>query len=156
MSRFKDAEPILAAAERWKHRCLLGEKSLFAERPLWTGPIVQEVRKVHAEAESRDEVVGLLERSSSEAKCLRSEMVWVYRLIQHRSSKGPAKKREEIGYWWKRSGVAFEEDHELLSDTLLGAGVVNTGHGYNIKVWTEIRFFADAMAKWSSAGPKKP
>ena len=150
MSRFKDAEPILAAAERWKHRCLLDEKSLFAERHLWTGPIFQEVREVHAEAKSVDEVIALLERSSPEAKCLRSEMVWVYRLIQHRSSKGPASKREEIGYWWKKSGIAFDEAHELLSDTLLGAGVVNPGQGYNIRVWPELRFFSDAMDEWSS------
>ena len=150
MSRFKDAEPILAAAERWKQRCLLGEKSLFAERPLWTGPVYEEVRKVHAEAETADEVVGLLESASADAKCLRSEMLWVYRLIQHRKSKGPAKKREEIGYWWKNSGRAFAEDHELLSDTLLGAGVVNAGLGYNTLVRKEIRFFANAMFEWSS------
>ena len=150
MSRFQDAEPILAAAERWKQRCLVGEKSLFANRPLWTGPIFQEVRKVHAEAQSVDDVRSGLERASADAKCLRSEMVWVYRLIQHRKNMGPAKKREDIGYWWKRSGRAFEEDHALLSDTLLGAGVVHAGQGYHMRVRTEILFFADRMAKWSS------
>ena len=36
MARFKAAEPILAAAEHWKQRCLLSEGSLFTDRSLWT------------------------------------------------------------------------------------------------------------------------
>ena len=36
MARIKDAEPILAAADVWKDRCLLGEQSLFEDRSLWT------------------------------------------------------------------------------------------------------------------------
>ena len=157
MPRFKDAEQILAAAKQWKHRCLLDEQSLFTDRALWTRPIFRELQALYTEARDDpssgrfvDKLMGQLELASSDAKCLWSEMAWVYRLIQHRKSMGSQKKREWIDYFWNRSGRDFPEDHELLSDTLLGAGVANPGAAYNMQAWREIRFFVIAMLRWLS------
>ena len=157
MARFRDAEPILSAAERWKKRSLLGERSLFTDRPLWTRPIFEELQGLYTEASDDhspdkfvDKLARRLKRASPDPKCLWSEMQWVYRLIQHPKAVGPAKKREWIAYYWIRSGRDFPADHELLSDTLLGAGVVKTGAKFNAEVWREIRFFVVAMLRWSS------
>ena len=42
MPRSKEHEQVLAAAQRWKDQCLLGERSLFTDRSLWTRPNFQE------------------------------------------------------------------------------------------------------------------
>ena len=157
MARFRDAEPILSAAERWKQQSLLGERSLFTDRSFWTRPIFQELQALYTEASDDpspdkpvDKLLRRLELASPDAKCLWSEMQWVYRLIQHPKSMGPAKKREWIADYWNRSGRDIPADHELLSDTLLGAGVVKPGARFNTEVWREVRFFVVAMLRWSS------
>lgn len=91
-----------------------------------------------------------LKLGSPDAKCLWAEMTWVYRLIQRPQSMGAAAKRGRIGEVWKWSARDFPEDHELLSDAMLGAGVVNPGTAYNTLAWMEFRFFVVAMLAWYS------
>lgn len=131
MARFKDAEPILAATDRWKQRCLLGEGSLFTERSLWTRSNFRELHTLYVENlddESDDPFLVKLKRQlgsgSPDAKCLWSEMTWMYHLIQSRRSIGAASKRARISKIWKWSGRYFLEHHPLLDDEVLGAGVV--------------------------------
>ncbi|MDE0072908.1 MAG: AAA family ATPase [Gammaproteobacteria bacterium] len=158
MARFKDAEPILAAVERWKHRCLLGGRSLFTDRALWTRSNFQELQSVYVEnlddTSGGDSFVEKLERqlqsASPDAKCLWAEMTWVYRLIQASGSMGSSRKRATIIQVWEWSGREFPEDHELMSDAVLGAGVVNPGTAYNTRAWAEFRFFVVAMLDWYS------
>jgi len=158
VSRFKDAEPILAAAERWKRQCLLGEKSLFTERSLWTREGFDELSRLYVERIEdglpASSFFGELERTikpgSPDAHCLWAEMTWVYRLIHHSRSMGAAKKRARVGEIWNWSGRDLPEDHDLLSDAVLGAGVANPGAAYNILAWKEFRFFASAMLRWFS------
>ena len=157
MARFKKAAPVLAAAEQWKQRSLLGKQSLFTDRTLWTRPIFEELQAVYTGAAgdpSPDKFVDKLHRrlklASPDPQCLWSELQWVYRLIQDRNAMRPATKRERIADHWNGSGRDFPEDHELLSDTLLGAGVVDTGARYNAEVWREIQFFGVAMLRWTS------
>ncbi len=157
MGRFKRAEPILVAAEHWKRRCLLGERSLFTDRSLWTRSNFQELQEVYVEKlddQSSDSFLVKLKRqlepSSPDAKCLWAELTWVYRLIQNRQSMRPANKRARIVEIWKWSRRDFPEDHELLNDAVLGAGVVTPGTAYNTLAWKEFRFFVVAMLDWSS------
>ena len=158
MSRFKDAEPILAAAERWKRRCLLGEKSLFMERSLWTREGFDELSRLYVESIEDglpasswlNELERTVKPGSPDASCLWAEMTWVYRLIHHSGSMGAAKKRARIGEIWNWSGRDFPGDHDLLGDAVLGAGVANPGAPYNILAWKEFRFFASAMLRWFS------
>ena len=157
MARFKDAETILDAAERWQQRCLIGEGSLFGDRPLWTRSNFEELQALYVENlddQSDDSFQVKLERQlapgSSDAKCLWTEMTWVYRLIQGGWSMGAASKRARISEIWKWSGRDFPKDHELLDDAVLGAGVVNPGTAYNTLAWKEFRFFVVAMLKWFS------
>ena len=162
MSRLKAAEHILTAAEQWKHRCLLGEQSLFTDRPLWTPVNFQELRTRYVENLddlSSDSFLVKLQRqlgpASEDAQCLWAEMTWVYRLIQHPRSMGPANKRKRIGEIWNWSGRDFPEDHQLLGDAVLGTGVVNPGAAYSTLSWKEFRFFVMAMLRWSSLERKE-
>ena len=162
MSRFKDAQPILAAAEQWKQRCLLGARSLFTDRSLWTRANFQQLQAryvEHLDDVSSDSFVVKLQRQlepgSPDAKCLWAEMAWVYHLIQLRQSMGPVKKRGRISEIWKWSERDFPEGHDLLDDAVLGAGVVNPGTAYNTLAWMEFRFFVVAMLRWFSLEPNE-
>jgi len=155
LARFKDAEPILAAGERWKHQCLLRGDSLFTDDSLWTRSNFQELHAVfveNLEHLSEGSFLEKLERqlrpASSDAKCLWAEMTWVYHLIQ--SPMGPETKRRRIAYIWVWSERDFPADHELLSDAILGSGVVQPGPAYGTHAWRELRFFTVAMRNWSS------
>ena len=157
MARFKDAEPILGAVEHWKLRCLLGERSLFTDRALWTRSNFQELQSAYVEKlddASGDSFLVKLERqlqsASPDAKCLWAEMTWVYHLIRSPGSMGADSKRRRIADVWNWSERDFPEDHELLSDAVLGAGVVNPGAAFNTLEWKEFEFFAVAMLEWSS------
>ncbi|MYE92016.1 MAG: hypothetical protein F4238_01500, partial [Gemmatimonadetes bacterium] len=157
MARFDDAETILIAAAAWWQRCLIGEGSLFTDRPLWTHSSFRELHTLYVEKlddESGDSFLVKLKRQldpgSSDAKCLWAEMTWVYRLIQGRWSMGAATKRSRISEIWQWSGRDFPQGHKLLDETVLGAGVVNPGTAYNTLAWMEYRFFVVAMLKWYS------
>ena len=156
MARLKEHVQILAAAECWRDRCLLDERSLFADWSLWTRPNFQELHSLFVENpdESKDPFLAKLQRQlspgSPDAKCLWAEMTWLYRLIQDRRSMKPETKRDQIAEAWRWSGRDFPEDHELLSDRVLRAGVINPGTGYNTHAWMEFRFFVVAMIAWFS------
>ena len=158
MSRFKDAVTILAAAERWKRRCLLDEKSLFTERSLWTREGFDELSRLYVESIENglpatsflDELERTVKPGSPDASCLWSEMTWVYLLIHRPGSMGAAKKRSKIGDIWNWSGRDFPEDHELLNEAVLGAGVAHPGPAYTVHEWREFRFFASGMLRWFS------
>ena len=162
MARFKDAEPILAATERWKNRCLLGGRSVFTDRSLWTRSNFEELQSVYVENLddlSKDSFQTKLERqlkpASRDAKCLWAEMTWVYRLIQASGSMGSSRKRATIIQVWEWSGRDFPGDHQLMSDAVLGAGVVNPSTAYNTLAWAEFRFFVVAMLDWFSLAPNE-
>ena len=70
MSRFKDAETVLAAAEEWRRRCLLDGGSLFTERALWTQSNFDELRTLYVENlddESSDKFLTKLKRQLGRA-----------------------------------------------------------------------------------------
>ncbi len=158
MSRFKNAEPILAAAECWKRQCLLGAKSLFTERFLWTREGFDELDELYVEKTKNglpvaSFVSGLeprLKLGSPDASCLWAEMTWVYHLIQNSESMKAVTKRDRIREIWNWSGRDFPADHDLLTDAVLGKGVDNPGAAYNVSSWKEFRFFAAAMLRWFS------
>ena len=158
VSRFKRAEPMLAAAERWKRRCLLDKKSLFTERSLWTREGFDELRRLYVESIENglpatsflDELERTVKPGSPDASCLWAEMTWVYLLIHRPGSMGAAKKRSQIGNIWNWSGREFPEDHELLNDAVLEAGVAHPGPAYAVHAWREFRFFTSGMLRWFS------
>ena len=158
MSRFKDAEEILAAAAVWKQRCLLQAQSLFTDRLLWTRERFDELRLLFIENEdvgSRSFLEKLRDQlapGSRDAKCLWAEMAWVYRLIVRSSSIRADTKLAQIREIWGWSGRDSElsSDHRLLRDEVLEGGVADPGTAYNTHMWSEYRFFVTAMLDWFS------
>lgn len=153
----KDAESILAATEHWKRRCLIGERSVFTDRSLWTRSNFQELQVAyvanldHGSSNPFMEMLqDRLKSASPDAKCLWAEMTWMYRLIQGPWSMGPEAKRKQIATIWNWSGRDFPEDHELLNDSVLGAGILTPGNPWDIYAWKEFSFFVVAMDEWFS------
>lgn len=161
MSRAKEYEGVLDAAEQWKERCFLGAGSLLTDRALWTRENFEELYKLYVEnpdesgAKFIDKLQRQLEPGSPDAKCLWAEMAWVYYLIPAPEAMTPDTKRSRIGQIWAWSGRDLPRNHALLSDSTLGAGVVNPGTAYNTYAWKEFVFFVDAMRTWFSLGPHK-
>ncbi len=156
MARFKDAEPILRAAEHWKTRCLLDRKSLFTQRSLWTRENFEEFRRLYVDRPlvGQESFLWKLEQQlapgSKRIACLWAEMDWLYRLVVSRAAQGPEKKRESIRHIWQWSGEDFPEKHDLLSDRVLGAGVLRPGRAFYSLAWKEYHFFGLAMHDWFS------
>ena len=149
----KKAESILAAAEQWKRRCLIGEGSVFTDRSLWTRSNFQELQVAYLanlDRESSNPFMEMLQRqlrsTSPDAKCLWAEMTWMYRLIQ--GSMGAEAKRKQIATIWNWSGRDFPEGHELLKGSVLGAGILTPGNAWDTHAWREFRFFVVAMDEW--------
>ena len=149
MPRFKEHEQVLAAAQRWKDRCLLGERSLFTDRPLWTRARFQELLPLFAE-NLDDLYERVLALDSPDAKCLWAEITWLYHLIEHTGSKGPETKKRRIAEVWRSSGRDFPEGHDLLTDVVLSAGILDPGRAYFRHRWREYHFFVVAMLDWFS------
>ncbi|MCZ0943402.1 MAG: AAA family ATPase [Gammaproteobacteria bacterium] len=156
MSRAKEFEEVLNAAEVWKQRCLLGAGSLFTDQALWTRKNFDELYKLYvdnpdeSEGKFLEKLKRQLDPGSPDAKCLWAEMAWVYQLTQGPESLKPATKRDRIARIWGWSGRVLPESHELLSDSVLGAGRVRTGVGWNTDAWLGYVFFVDAMRNWFS------
>ena len=154
MARLKEHKQILPAAEHWKQRCLLGQRSLFTDRSLWTRENFEELHALFVANpdESKVSFLAKLERQlspgSPDAKCLWAEMTWLYRLIEYRGSMGPESKRTRIADTWRSSGRDFPEDHNLLTDAVLRGGIVDPGRAFNAHEWREYRFFVVAMIEW--------
>ena len=156
MARFEDAESILAAADVWKDRCLLGQQSLFEDRSLWTLDNFDLLRQLFVDNPIKGPDPFLtklrrqLEPGSADAPCLWAEMAWVYFLIVTSSAMRPATKRNHIHEIWSWSDGALPERHELLKDEVLGGGVAGTGINYLVAQWKEYHFFIVAMLDWFS------
>ncbi len=154
MARFKDAEVILRVAEHWKMRCLLDGESLFTRRSLWTRENFEELRRSYLDrpAVGPESLPWKLEQplgpGSKGIAYLWAEIDWLYRLIVSPTAVGPEKKRESIRRIWQWSGENLPERHDLLSDRVLGGGVLRPGMPFHSLVWMEYRFFGLAMHDW--------
>jgi MoxR-like ATPase len=156
LARFKDAELILRVAEHWKTRCLLEQGSLFTRRSLWTRQNFEEFRQLDVDRPlvGQESFLWKLEQQlapgSKRIACLWAEMDWLYRLIVSPSAQGPVKKRENIRHIWQWSGEDFPEQNDLLSNQVLGGGVLRPGRAFYNLAWKEYHFFGLAMHEWFS------
>lgn len=151
MSRFKNAETILDAAERWKMECLLNGGSLFGEEKLWTNKCFGYLQRYYVEnpnvagSSFIAKLQAQLAPAPPEAKCLGAEISWIYYLIV--SNITPVRKRNRIKRVWEWSGLQFPEEHWAL-DKVLEQGIVNPGVGYLTYQWREYRFIVTMMLDW--------
>ncbi len=155
MSRLKRAEAVLAAAEQWKKRCLLGGGSVFTDEKLWTSENFEQLREHYVEnpdagtEKFHDKLERQLEPASPAAKCLWAEMTWVLYLIVSRDSLRRQTKHDHIKQAWEWSGKDLPGRNWALGD-LLAKGTVNPGTAFNTYKWLEFAFFVDTMGDWFS------
>ena len=151
MSRLKQAEPILHAAEQWKQQCLLDGGSVFSAENLWNSDNFEILNRFYVErldeGQDRFEVKlkRQLEPAPPESKQLWAEMTWLYFLYPLNMT--PAKKRDRISSIWGWSGTSLIEDHEALSTSVL-TGVGSGGTAYFTHMWREFRFIVTMMTDW--------
>jgi hypothetical protein len=140
----RDTSPILSAANRWIHECLIKDGSVFTrDKALWTLPLVDEV--FHAFVEhpdfSSDDFMTKLRRQvgeiSAPAQQLTAEMLWA--LLLFPSNMKARTKRHQITELWSLSGQPLPQDHSLLRDEVL-VGIGSGGPGFNNYRPNELEF----------------
>ena len=147
--------PPLAAAARWRDRCLRNDGSVFTDRSLWTAENVRHLVRYYTE--NLDEGEGTffekLERqlapAPGSAKQLAAEMFWVMYLILIPRSMHPGTKRRQIRMVWEWSGESLPKAPKQLEEAL-NEGVLHPGTAYNTHRWREFLFFVRAMEAWKS------
>ena len=158
MSRLKRAEAVLAAAEQWKQRCLLGGGSLFTDEKLWTSENFEELRvhfvenPIPGKENFHDKLERQLEPAPPAAKRLWSEMTWVRYLIV--SSLKRQTKIDHIKKVWEWSGESLPDSDWALGD-ILERGAVNPGVAFGTHKWLEFVFFVNTMGAWFSISSHK-
>ena len=155
MSRQKDTEVILKAAEKWKQQCLLDSGSIFSEESLWTRENFDQLR-IHfvdnldyGSGDFYQKLERQLAPSPTEAKHLWAEMTWVYYLIVSSKSLKSETKLKYINRVWEWSGSVLPNDHWALGE-VLAHGIVNAGQAYYQYRWREFQFFITTMLSWFS------
>ena len=154
MSRPKGSEHILAAAESWKTDCLLKEGSLFSSQNLWRIQNFEQLRTLFNEKpDDRPNVPYIsklemqLKPGPSDVKCLWAEMMFIYNLLIYPGAMASATKLKRIRDIWSWSGLNLPEEHDLLTEEVLGGGIINPGAHYKAG-WKEQQFFVSVMCGW--------
>lgn len=146
MSRYCNLpiKPILSAVEQWKQRCIVEQRSLFAEDRIWTAENLEALRQFFVERPDVGDsnflakLQSQLEGAPSEAIRLAAEIAWVMYLFPH-GSMGAKIKRSNIERISLGSGVDLPNDHWALSLPVL-AGIGSTGTFYNTGFWIEFSY----------------
>ena len=145
------AAEVLAAAESWKERCLLGGRSLFTEEALWTQKGLEDLQRCLAKEHDAgeggflDRLEAQLQPAQPRSRQLCAEILWVYYLLIDTVKEDT--KLDRIRTVWEWSGVRLPEDQWTL-DSLLGHGLINPGMNYKIRAQHEIRYLVDLMLGW--------
>jgi len=143
---------VLAAAHRWRERCLLRDGSVFSERRLWTADNLDSLDRYfvrnlnYGEGDFYTKLKAQLAPAPAAAKQLAAEMFWVmFLFVSSKSMKG-ATKRLQIKTVWEWSGESLSSSPELGEP--LENGVGSTGMAFFQLRWMELVFFIDAMRAW--------
>ena len=155
MSRYhfqRNLEPILNASQLWKEVNLLSDGAVFARKPVWTLPYLQDLKQHfidqpdEGDGDFFDKLKRQLDPARSEVKQLAAEMLWFMHLCPDNITK--SKKLGNIRLVWEWSGEPFPEDSDWVAeDILVGAG--DTGQG-NTHRWYDLRFFIHMMIAFKS------
>lgn len=151
MSRYcgeTETGPILEASARWRDVALLGDGSVFTSKHLWTDSNLSELNRYfiqnmdQSDRQFLEKLHDQLEPSSSSAKQLAAEMMWLMYLCP--SSLKATHKREVIQKMWSWSGEPFPQPAPMLADNVL-SGIGSAGPGYNLNLWRELVFLINFM-----------
>jgi 5-methylcytosine-specific restriction protein B len=137
----------LAAAAAWRDQCLVEDRSIFTDAPIWTATVLDELdeRFNRHPDNSKDRFQVKLKRQLAEASphaChLAAEMLWAMSLFP--SNIGPDAKRAAVREAWGWSGQELPQDHPMLDRELL-RGLGSAGPGFLAHRPRELRFFINS------------
>jgi len=137
----KNSAPIIAAAEQWRDRCLIGDRSIFGDTSLWTAEHLAALdqyfvqRPYEGSGSFYEKLQGQLAPAPAPACCLMAEVLWVLFLFP--SNISIETKREGILRVWGWSGEALDPRHPMLADSILN-GIGSAGMGVNTNRWREV------------------
>ena len=157
MSRLDEATKLLAAAESWKERCLLGGGSLFTEEVLWTQKGLEDLQRCLGEGSDAsdgsflDRLEEQLQDAQPRSRQLCAEILWVYYLLI--STVKEDTKRDRIRTVWEWSGMRLPENHWTLGN-VLGKGLIDPGPGYRFHKHREVNYLVDLMLVWFAEVPE--
>ncbi|AHF94175.1 hypothetical protein OPIT5_07650 [Opitutaceae bacterium TAV5] len=143
LTKSRNFERVINAAQQWIQNCLIGDNSVFSSGPLWTPENIAEVHNAfvdHPDEGGDDfstKLKGQMEPASPSAKRLMAEMVWL--LLLFPSNIKASTKRKQVGEMWSMSGEKLGEGQLLLGDDVL-AGIGSGGPGFNNHRWREMVF----------------
>lgn len=159
MSRYNphhDAEPIYAAVEQWRDRCLLADGAiLFPGSSLWTSATLAQVRSAFSDGreEGQDSFLVKLQRQlsgeSDAARELAAELLWV--LLLFPSNTGAGKKRENVEEVLSWRTTQTPPDRQWLSDEVLG-GLGSAGTAFNTHRPREFSYLLQLLAQLKDLG----
>ena len=136
-----NAEPILAAAARWRDAGLKRDGSVFTDASLWREENLAAPQTHFVDAPDEGEgtffekLEGQLSGTDPEVKQLAAEMLWVMFLCP--SNLTPQKKRENIRLVWEWSNAPADLLDQWVRDEML-EGVGSAGTSYGFQRWREL------------------
>ncbi|RUL90330.1 AAA family ATPase [Verrucosispora sp. FIM060022] len=147
---YPSAQPVYSAVARWRDRCLLEERSLFADR---AGSRLTDARIlirdfVEQPDEGKDDFLTKLEGqiggSPVAAVQLAAELLFVHLLIARADAVSGYRKREIV-----QRVLSFAADTAPLPSELasaLDAGLVRPGQAFNSRRWRQFGYLIEAFA----------
>lgn len=141
---YRDLAPLLDAARRWIHTCLVDDGSLFAPgRALWTAANAEVLQRdfVDRPDAGSDDFVTKLQRQLADAGAaaqqFAAELMWA--LLLFPSNIGAKVKREHVERVWGWSGESLPSPGPWLDAEVL-RGVGSAGTAYNNLRWKELAY----------------
>lgn len=159
MARYNphDVGPVLDAANIWRDRCWLMDKSIFSDEDLWRpngfDSLYQNftLKEDTSDRSFLDKLKDQLADTPPTTCKLAAEMIWVLFLFPSARAMKPDTKRSQIQEIWSWSGEQLPGDQPMLG-SVLEAGVGHPGTAYNTRRWAEFRFLIDLMRKFKAMG----
>lgn len=150
---YPSAQPVYAAARRWRDRSLLDDLSLFGTDRIATAANAEILVRdfVNQPDVGKDSFLtklrGQLSTSPPGAVRLAAELLYVHFLVARSSTIGGQKKAEHV-----RAVLGFvdgnPDGHDIPAElaTALDAGLINPGQGYNNYRWRQFAYLIETVA----------
>ena len=166
---YDDNGNVLAAADVWKKRCLLADKSVFTDEPLWTPANAEELERLVRTLEKqprsmKDDVAEprIWEQLKEKLADVRPELIrlaaeafWFTSLYPKSNEKKPQRwKRDRFHELWtmaRADKVGPSHQHLIDDRALRGVQGVHTGHW---RLYIPLPYLLRMVRLWKTEPPR--
>ncbi|WP_373085698.1 hypothetical protein [Sneathiella sp.] len=154
----RDITKALNAADEWKHRCLVGDGSVFSDELLWTSDNFAQLKVAFVDNPDEgkrsfyEKLEDQLAGYSPQVIKVAAEAIWVL-LLFHSGIGAETKRRNFLRVWDWSDAAPPIEDRALEDAALIGVG--NPGTAYTTQMWREFEFFIALIISFKQLGPEK-